>query len=175
MRRLRIAVERLEPGDMVLTRDHGAQVLRWVGRSVRAAEGVEAPVEIAAGTLGDHGAVRLSGNHRVLVTGARAELLFGEVEVLVKAKHLVDDLAVRVVEGGEVAYLHLLFDRHEVVTANGLPCESYFPGDQTMTAFDADVQDEILRLFPMLRDGADAFGPLARAEVTGREARLLVG
>jgi len=171
----RIAVERLEPGDMVLTRDHGAQVLRWVGRSVRAALGPDAPVEITAGTLGDHGAVRLSGNHRVLVTGARAELLFGEVEVLVKAKHLVDDLAVRVVEGGEVAYLHLLFDRHEVVTANGLPCESYFPGDQAMTAFDADVQDEILRLFPMLRDGADAFGPLARAEVTGREARLLVG
>ena len=34
----------------------------------------------------------------MLVVGARAELLFGEPEVLVKAKHLVDDHAVRVVE-----------------------------------------------------------------------------
>ena len=171
----RVIVERLVAGDPVLTRDHGAQALRWVGRVVRAAEGQDAPVEIAAGTLGDHAAVRLSGNHRVLVTGARAELLFGETEVLVKAKHLVDGRAVRVVEGGEVAYLHLLFDRHEVVTANGLPCESYFPGDCTMKAFDAEVQDEILRLVPTLREGMAAFGPLARAEVTGREARLLVG
>lgn len=170
----RVAVERLVPGDMVLTQDRGAQALRWVGRVVRAAQGEDAPVEIAAGTLGDHAAVRLSPNHRVLVAGARAELLFGETEVLVKAKHLVDGRAVRVVEGGEVAYLHLLFDQHEVVTANGLPCESYFPGDQAMAAFDADAQNEILRLFPMLRDGSQSFGQLARAEVNGREARLLV-
>lgn len=169
-----VAVERLVPGDPVLTRDHGAQVLRWVGRVVRAAQGVDAPVEIAAGTLGDHAAVRLSPNHRVLVAGARAELLFGEPEVLVKAKHLVDDHAVRVVEGGEVTYLHLLFDRHEVVTANGLPCESYFPGDCTMKAFDAEVQEEILRLLPSLREGVAAFGPLARSEVKAGEARLLM-
>jgi hypothetical protein len=169
----RVEVERLEAGDLVLTRDHGAQPLRWVGRVVRAARGKDAPVEIAAGTLGDHAAVRLSGNHRVLVAGARAELLFGEPEVLVKAKHLVDGRAVRVVEGGEVTYLHLLFDHHEVVMANGLPCESYFPGDEAMASFDAGVQDEILRLFPMLRDGAATFGPLARQELKAREARLL--
>ncbi|WP_254216347.1 choice-of-anchor L domain-containing protein [Tabrizicola sp. TH137] len=169
----RVAVERLVPGDLVLTRDHGAQVLRWVGRTVRAAMGADAPVEIAAGTLGDHGTVRLSGNHRVLVTGARAELLFGEAEVLVKAKHLVDGRAVRVVEGGEVAYLHLLFDRHEVVKANGLDCESYHPA--TLAGFDAEVQEELLRLFPALRGDAAAYGPLARPEVTAREARLLAG
>ncbi|WP_241250450.1 choice-of-anchor L domain-containing protein [Paragemmobacter kunshanensis] len=169
----RVAVERLLPGDRVETRDHGAQVLRWVGRVTRAAVGADAPVEIAAGTLGAHETLRLSGNHRVLLTGARAELLFGEAEVLVKAKHLVDGRAVRVVEGGEVTYLHLLFDRHEVVVANGLPCESYFPGDQAMAAFDGEAQEELLRLFPMLRAGGDAFGPLARAEVKGREARLL--
>ena len=170
----RVAVERLVPGDMVLTRDHGAQPLRWVGRVVRAAVGVDAPVEIAAGTLGDHATLRLSGNHRVLVGGVRAELLFGEAEVLVKAKHLVDGRAVRVVEGGEVTYLHLLFDRHEVVTANGLDCESYFPGDCTMKGFDAEVQDEILRLMPKLREGIAGFGPLARAEVKAGEARLLM-
>ena len=169
----RVAVERLVPGDLVVTRDHGAQPLRWVGRAVRAARGKDAPVEIVAGTFGDHGTVRLSPNHRVMVTGARAELLFGEAEVLVKAKHLVDGRAVRIVEGGEVSYLHLLFDRHEVVTANGLPCESYYPGDQTLGAFDAEVREEILTLFPALREDVGAFGPLVRAEVKGCEARLL--
>jgi hypothetical protein len=169
----RMPVEWLRPGDEVVTLDHGPQVLRWVGRVTRDAVGPDAPVEIAAGTLGAHETLRLSGNHRVLVTGARAELLFGEAEVLVKAKHLVDGRAVRVVEGGEVTYLHLLFDRHEVVMANGLPCESYYPGDQTMAGFDPEVQEEMLRLFPALRDDAGAFGPLVRAEVKGHEARLL--
>lgn len=171
----RVPVEALRAGDPVETRDHGAQVLRWVGRTVRAAVGADAPVEIAAGTFGAHGTLRLSPCHRVLVAGARAELLFGEAEVLVKAKHLVDGRAVRVVEGGEVAYLHLLFDRHEVVMANGLPCESYFPAASTLGGFDAEVRDEVLRLFPALRQGAGGYGQLARMEVKGREAAVLVG
>jgi hypothetical protein len=170
-----VAVERLVPGDLVETRDHGAQALRWVGRTVRRAEGADAPVEIRAGTFGAHGAVRVSPCHRVVVEGARAELLFGEAEVLVKAKHLVDGRAVRVVDGGEVAYLHLLFDRHEVVVANGLPCESYFPGPSTLGAFDAEARDEVLRLFPALRADAGAYGPLARMEVKAREVAVLLG
>jgi hypothetical protein len=170
-----VAVERLAAGDLVVTRDHGPQVLRWVGRTVRRAAGVDAPVEIRAGTFGDHGALRVSPCHRVLVEGARAELLFGEAEVLVKAKHLVDGRAVRVVEGGEVAYLHLLFDRHEVVVANGLPCESYYPGPCGLGGFDAEARDEVLRLFPALRDDPAGYGPLARMEVKGREAAVLVG
>lgn len=169
----RVPVERLQVGDAVMTRDHGAQVVRWVGRAVRPAVGPDAPVEIAAATFGDHGRVRLSPNHRVLVTGARAELLFGEAEVLVKARHLVDGRAVRVVEGGEVAYLHLLFDRHEVVTANGLACESYHPA--SLAGCDAEARDEVLRLFPALREDGAAYGPLARVELKAREARLLVG
>lgn len=170
-----VPVERLAVGDAVLTRDRGAQVLRWVGRTVRAAVGADAPVEIRAGTFGDHGALRVSPCHRVLVEGARAELLFGEAEVLVKAKHIVDGRAVRVVEGGDVTYLHLLFDRHEVVVANGLACESYYPGPATLGSFDAEARDEVLRLFPALRRDAGGYGPLARMEVKGREAAVLVG
>lgn len=170
-----VVVECLQAGDAVLTRDHGAQVLRWVGRRSLMAQGADAPVEIRAGTLGAHDTLRVSPNHRVLIEGARAELLFGEAEVLVKAKHLVDGLAVRQVEGGEVTYLHLLFDRHEVVMANGLAVESYLPGPATLPGYDPEAQAEVLRLFPALAADPAAYGPLARPEVTAREARLLVG
>jgi len=169
-----VPVERLAAGDLVLTRDRGARPLIWVGRSVRRAVGADAPVEIRAGTLGDHGTLRLSPCHRVLVSGPRAELLFGEAEVLVKAKHLVDGHAVRPVEGGEVTYVHLLFDRHEVVHAEGLPCESYHPGPETLGSFDADAQDELFRLFPALREDPCAFGGLVRPELKGREAAVLM-
>jgi hypothetical protein len=171
----RVAVEALAPGDLVMTRDDGAQPLRWIGQSRRVAKGPDAPVEIGAGTLGDHGTLRVSPNHRVLIVSEWADLMFGTTEVLVKAKHLVDGRRIRRVPGGEVTYVHLLFDRHEIVTANGLPSESYYPGEATMRGFDAETQAEVLRLFPGLSAGADDYGPLARHEVRAREARLLVG
>lgn len=167
------AVDDLRPGDLVLTRDHGPQPVRWIGRVARPAFGVDAPVEIRAGTLGPHGDLRLSPNHRILLQGARAELLCGEAEVLVKAKHLVDGRAIRQIEGGTVTYVHILFDRHEIVMANGLASESYLPGPETMTGFDADTQAEVRRLFPAIRPDGTGYGPLARPEVKAREAWLL--
>lgn len=169
----KVAVEHLAAGDLVATRDHGPQPLRWIGRVTREAIGADAPILIPEGSFGPHGALRLSPNHRVLVEGAAAELVLGEPEVLVKAKHLVGQRGVRRVEGGDVTYLHLLFDRHEIVTANGLPCESYYPAPATMAGFDGETQAELLRLFPELQR-AGAIGPLARPEVSGREARVLV-
>lgn len=168
-----VAVERLRVGDLVSTRDHGPQVLRWLGCRSVPARGADAPVEISAGTFGAHGTLRLSPNHRVLIEGARAELLFGEAEVLVKAKHLLDDVAVRRVEGGEVTYLHLLFDRHEVVMAEGLAVESYFPGPATLPGHDAETQAEVLRLFPALAADPRAYGRLARPELKAHEVPLL--
>src|SRR5690606_12553513 len=44
-------VECLRAGDLIVTRDRGAQPLRWVGRASMAARGAAAPVAIAAGAL----------------------------------------------------------------------------------------------------------------------------
>ncbi len=90
-----VAVERLEPGCMIRTRDHGCQPLRWIGHARRPARGSHAPIVFAKGALGDHDRIALSPCHRVLVTSWRAELLFGNAEVLVKAKSLIDDCRIR--------------------------------------------------------------------------------
>ncbi|MEZ5753850.1 MAG: Hint domain-containing protein [Paracoccaceae bacterium] len=152
----------------MLTRDHEAAGAALGGAGDAGRTEADAPVEIAAGTLGAHRALRLSGNHRVLLTGARAELLFGEAEVLVKAKHLVDGRAVR--SGGGRGHYHLLFDRHEVVMANGLPCGLHTPAIRRWR-LTPGCRTRSCGLFPILREGG--FGPLARVEVKGREARLL--
>ncbi|MCV6585681.1 MAG: choice-of-anchor L domain-containing protein [Marinibacterium sp.] len=169
------AVETLGPGDRVLTRDHGPQPLRWIGQTQVPARGRFQPIFIAAGTFGDHGATELSPNHRVLVSSAQAELRFGAAEVLVPAKHLVDGVAVRPASPRQtVRYVHLLFDRHEVVFGNGLPSESYHPGDMTLDAFNADARAELLALFPDLaRGGVGAYGPTARPVLRAYEARSL--
>ena len=171
-----VAVERLRPGDLVVTRDNGLQALRWIGTSTRRAIGPDAPVRFAAGVLGPHDSVEFSPNHRVLVRSPRAALLFGEGEVLVKARDLVDGQAITVrTDGRPVTYVHLLFDRHEIVSANGLDSESYHPGQATLDSFDADTRDEILRMMPGLEDVTDtSYGPAARLSLRPFEARVLL-
>ncbi|TNJ41559.1 Hint domain-containing protein [Phaeobacter sp. B1627] len=165
-----VAVEELEIGTLVYTRDHGMQPLRWIGRSHRRAEGQNAPVVFAAGALGDHDRVCVSQNHRVLVTSERAELLFGQAEVLVKAKFLVNDHSIRVEANGRaVTYVHLLFDQHEIVLGNGLESESYHPGAETLDAFDVETRDEILNLMAEIGE----YSPTARVALKSYESRLL--
>ncbi|WP_421702503.1 Hint domain-containing protein [Aliiroseovarius sp.] len=168
-------VESLEPGDMVLTHDNGPQPLRWIGRRTVPAEGSFAPIRIAADTFGRHGELLLSPQHRVLIRDALAELLFGETEVLVAAKDLVNDRSVRRIEGGEVEYVHLLFDQHEVIFSEGLATESFLPGPQTTRSFEADLVREICTLFPEIDpDTGLGYSPSARRTLRAHEAKVLM-
>lgn len=170
-----VPVEAVEPGDLVVTKDDGAQPVRWIGRRKVAAAGDFAPIAFAKGALGDHGALRLSPEHRVLLTGARAEILFGEEEVLVAAKHLVNDRTIRRQAGGEVEYLHLMFDRHQVIWAEGLPSESFYPGAASLSALEAGVRAEFCALFPGLDPKTgQGYGPMARRVLRGFEAEVMM-
>jgi hypothetical protein len=102
--------------------------------------------------------------------------LFGQSEVLVKAGHLVNDNTIRRrPDGRVVTYVHLLFDRHEIIRGNGLDSESYHPGSSTIDAFDPATRAEILDLFPDLpATGAPEFGPTARIALKAHESRVLL-
>ncbi|MBF9051116.1 2,3,4,5-tetrahydropyridine-2,6-carboxylate N-succinyltransferase [Roseobacter sp. HKCCD9010] len=169
-----VLVEDLRVGDMVVTRDHGVQPIRWIGSREVAAEGRFAPVVIEAGTFGRHGTLRLSPQHRVMMTHHMAELLFGEDEVLVAAKDLVNDCSVRIEEGGNVEYFHLLFDAHEVIWSNGLLTESFLPGPQTLPGLDDGIRSELLALFPEIDPETGlGYGASALPSLRGYEARAL--
>lgn len=173
-----VPVEALRPGDLVLTRDHGLQELRWIGR--REVSLVEMlanpalrPVRIGAGALGQgpERAMLVSPQHRVLIEGARAEMLFGEAEVLVPALHLAG--ADRALPAEGISYIHLLFDRHEIVQSDGIWSESFQPAERSLSALDAAVRDEILALFPELAANGDGFAG-ARLSLKAHEARVLL-
>ncbi len=167
-------VESLKPGDLVSTRDDGTQPIRWVGRRSMPAEGAMAPIEIAANTFGTHRILRVSPLHRILVRNVHAELLFGSSEVLIAARDLIDERTVRQVPGGTVDYVHILFDRHQVVWSNGLLSESFLPGPQTKHCFDREIVEEICAIFPELDpETGDGYGPAARPALKPHEARLL--
>lgn len=170
-----VSVETLRPGDLVITQDDGPQPLRWIGRRRVAAEGAFAPIRIAANTFGRHRELLLSPLHRVLIRDSLAELLFGEREVLIAARDLVNDRSVRRVEGGMVDYVHILFDRHQVVFSEGLATESFLPGPQTTQSFEAEIVAEICALFPEIDpDTGVGYSAAARRTLKSYEARLLV-
>ena len=175
------AVERLVPGDLIMTRDHGLQPLRWVGRRDLSLADLIAgpklqPVRIAAGALGAGLPLRdmlVSPQHRMLMTGARAEMLFGEDEVLVAALHLTALPGVEQVLTRGVTYLHLMFDNHEVIEADGAWSESFQPAARSLRDLGDEQRAEIVALFPDLAGGPVSV-PAARLTLKAHEARVLL-
>lgn len=170
-----VPVETLRAGDLVMTHDEGPQPVRWVGRRRVKAEGALAPIVIRARTFGDHRALKVSPQHRVMIRDSLAELLFGEREVLVAAKDLVNDRSVRIREGGEVDYVHLLFDKHQVIWSSGLATESFLPGPQSTRGFERDIVEELCTIFPELNpETGGGYSPAVRRTLKSYEAQVLI-
>ncbi len=176
-------VENLRPGDSVFTRDNGVQELRWVGsKSLTGRDLMKEPklrpVLIRAGSLGmglPVSDMAVSPNHRMLISGAETALMFGEREVLASAKHLTGRAGIDQVAASHVTYIHLLFDRHEVILADGAWTESFQPGDYSVGGLDKAQRCEVLTLFPELDapQGQGTRFPAARQVLRKHEAKLL--
>lgn len=149
------AVETLEPGDMVHTQEDGMQPLRWVGQTCVPALGDLAPIVISKGVLGNDSDLVVSPLHAVLVEDWRAELLYGDDKVLVRAVDLLGHDGVYRQQGGAVTYCHILFDAHHLVRASGIWSESLYPGDMTLQTVNPAARAEIESLFPDLKE----YGP----------------
>ncbi|MEC7763981.1 MAG: Hint domain-containing protein [Pseudomonadota bacterium] len=164
-------VEALRPGDLVHTLDNGLQPLRWVGHSTVPAQGPLAPIRVQAGVLGNRRALNVSPNHRILIRSAAAEFYYGDTDVLMPAKALVDGRKVRSVPAETAHYVHLLFARHEMLFAEGLASESLFTGTMALEAFSAASQAELCALV-----GPEALAAmkLNRPALSVREARALL-
>lgn len=119
---------RIRPGDRVLTHDHGPQVVRWVAaRDVRG-WGRHAPVVFEPGAIGNSGPVCLSQHHRVLVQGEEVMQKHGVSQVLLPAVSFVDGTHIRIRPQDRITYVHLLFERHELVSCQDVVCESLYLG-----------------------------------------------
>ena len=166
-------VQDLQAGDLVVTRDHGLQPVRWAGKRTVPAKGRMAPIRFEAGVVGNERALLVSPQHRMLIQGAEPNLLFGETEILASAKHLVNGGSVATCPGGEVTYVHILFDQHEIIYAEGAPSESFFPGDSGLNAVQDAAREELFVLFPELRSSVGEYGETARMCLRAHESRLL--
>ncbi|WP_386682799.1 Hint domain-containing protein [Loktanella sp. R86503] len=164
----------LQVGDLVMTRDHGLQPIRWIQSRTVSAQDRFAPVRIRPGVItGQERDLIVSPQHRMLFQGYRAELLFGESEVLVPAKHLVDNLSVTRDAADQVTYIHMMFDQHEIVYAEGAATESFHPGTLGIDAVHDAAREELFAIFPQLRSDVGQYGDTARRCLKRHEAELL--
>lgn len=145
-----LPVEALEPGMEVITRDHGAQPLRWKGNVRLRAEGTFAPVVIMPGTMGNPRPLIVSPHHRLFLYRRKARAVAGGAELLIQARHLVDERRIRRRPGGWVSYFGLVFDRHEVIYAEGVPCESLMVCPATLNTLPEKLAAPLRAAFPGL-------------------------
>lgn len=161
-----IPIERLSPGEMIVTRDNGPQPLVWVASTRLGAEDLASrpktrPVRLAPELIGASRPLIVSPQHAVLFRDDRGD------ETLVRAIHLARMTGgkARVMHGcRKVSYFHLAFEAHQIIFANGAATESFYPGPQAMLGLAADLRSELAALFPGLEP--------TRAEVSyGKHAR----
>ncbi len=163
-------VEDLAVGDLVQTLDRGLCPIEWIGQREVPGIGRMAPIRFEARAIGNAEPLMVSPQHRMLLRHWRSELLFGEPEVLVKAKDLVNDSTVRQIPRARgVRYFHIALGQHEVIFANGVPTESFAHGPEALKALDAEMRAEYLTLFPEAAEGTKR--DPCRAPLTSREYR----
>lgn len=164
------AIQRLVPGDRILTRDHGAQPLRWNGTVTLRAIGAFAPVVIPAGAMGNAGDLALSQNHRLFRYHRPLARITRMPEVLIQARRLLGVDGIHLLEGGFVTYHALIFERHEIIYAEGIPAESLMVAEATLDRLPVDLAQEVRTRFPGLNQ-PQHFGQEVDAAVIDIPAR----
>lgn len=176
-------VEQLRVGDLIQTRDNGLQSIRWIGnKTLTQTDLAKAPhlrpIRIRKGALGagvPNRDMEISPQHQMLIEGAQAELLFGNDQVLVRAKHLLHLPGVEVVTTCErVTYIHVMCDAHEVICVDDAWTESFQPGDMVQNQEAREIFGDLLHVFPELgtEKGRESYVS-ARLSLKAHEAQLL--
>ena len=168
-----VKIEEIRVGDLIRTLDNGPQKVRWIGRRTVVGDGDFAPIRFKKGAIGNTRGIKVSPQHRMLITGWRAQLLFGLDELLVSAKHLVNGDSVRIAACDEIEYIHLMFDRHEIIFAEGIATESFHPGDNVL-AGDRALMAELTALFPDIMASQGTHWQTARSVAKAYEASAYV-
>ena len=176
------AVEDLVAGDQIVTKDSGAEPILWVGsRNVSGARLYAMPdlrpVRIRDGAFGvgrPRGELIVSPDHRMVVQGQAARALWGEDEVLVAARDLINGAGItRDMGARSVTYIHLMLASHQVLVANGMETESFHPAAARLDAIEEDQRQRLFDVMPDLAYDPATYGPAARRRLTRAEAALL--
>lgn len=124
-------IENLHIGDLVLTHGNSYQPIKWIGYMAFKKAPDEAWLPHVAPVQILRSAIQQNVPERDLYLSQEHALFDGEV--LIPVKYLVNGKTIRVVapqQSNELEYLHLEFDEHQVIYAEGTAAESFFATNQ---------------------------------------------
>ncbi len=161
-----VPIETLKSGCKVLTQDNGFQELILTMSRIIESNGLRMnaklyPIRITAGAFGSGLPKRdliVSRQHRMVVKSNIGKRMFGSTTVLVAAIRLTKLPGIYIESTVEsVEYFHLIFEKHEVIFAEGAPTESFLMNSETQRTLTTAKRDEFASLFPEV-DGTVCFG-----------------
>ena len=175
-----VSAREIRPGLGVVTRANGIRPVLWAGlsRNVQPLSG-EMPVRIRRGALTPDGtapaqSILCAPGQKLLLRHPLNELLFGAAEVLVRAADLLHLDGVEMVTRSDFTWVHLLFERHEVIRAQGQWVETLRPDMEMIARADPFALEDIHEAVPRLRYNHGMSAYLYHYPVLNRrEAELL--
>lgn len=142
-----VAVEDLEPGMKLITRDHGAQRLLWLGAMKIVPKFAESTAHDARMTRIMADSFGFTRPERDLMVGPGARLLKANAEqgaVMVPVNALSDGMSViDIIPPSPVDVYHLGLTHHAAVMVDGLDLETFHPGE----GFERNMGQNMLSLF----------------------------
>ena len=156
-----VAASDIRAGDLVMTRDNGPQAVLWAGvRTLTFPGAREDQIPVLMPRRGRDGQMQdliLSPQHRVLISTT-------EGEAIVPAKALLRQRGVRLMKGRrKVTYVTLLTRQHQIIAANGVWVETFYPGPIALGYLSPEQRSDLTSAVPGLtRATAESYGPTAR-------------
>lgn len=173
-----IAVEDLQPGDMVNTSTGEPAELIWIGSStfVPADVGRRMPLlRIMPDSFGQNRPeqfITVGPAARVLYTPHHLRGLADGNRMLTPVSEFVDGVnVIEVVPPTPVRLFHICLSRHAAIVAGGLEMETFHPGAAATRAVSHAMRDRFLSMFPQISHVSD-FGPLAHPRAPEPDAEL---
>jgi hypothetical protein len=173
-----IAVEDLQPGDMINTTSGEPSKLVWIGSTSfsPADAGRRIPlISIMPDSFGQsrpNSVLTVGPGARILHTPHHLRSETGSAQMLTPVRALLDGVnVIEVVPPTPVRLFHICLERHAAITAGGIEMETFHPGINAMRKVSHTLQGRFLSMFPRIGHLAD-FGPLAhpRAPLPDAEA-----
>lgn len=162
-----VAVEDLQPGDMLPTSSGEPAKLIWVGSSsfVPADAGRRMPlIRIMPDSFGQSrpsSFLTVGPAARVLHTPHHLRGEAGGTQMLTPVREFIDGVnVIEVVPPTPVRLFHICLTRHAVIQAGGIEMETFHPGINATRAVSHSLRDRFLGMFPRIGHVTD-FGPLA--------------
>ncbi len=171
-----VAIEDLQPGDMINTSSGEPAKLIWIGSSnfIPADAGRRMPlIRIMPDSFGQSRPsmfLTVGPGARVLQTPHHLRGDAGGTRMLTPVREFIDGVnVIEVVPPTPVRLFHICLTRHAAINAGGIEMETFHPGANATREVSHTIRDRFLSLFPQIAHVSD-FGPLAHPRAPEHDA-----